>query len=182
MKVQELMSKKVITVTPDASFALIWQIIFRKHIHGLPVVDKNNTLIGIIAEEDLLAKLYPSYQEYVDNFRSASDFEEMEKNIGELKRLTAQDVMNKTIYLTYPQAPVLQALSKMIVRQVRQLPVIDQERKLVGIITKGDIFGHLFKTYLSLPRVPFRRRPLKKKPTKKPAQKKKPKKPTKLRA
>lgn len=162
MKVKELMSKKVITVPPEASFALLWKIIFKKGIHGLPVVDKDNTLIGIIAEEDLLSKLYPSYQEYIDDFRSASDFEEMEKKIGELKRLKAEDVMNRKIYLTYPETPILRALSKMIVRQVRQLPVIDKQRKLIGVITKGDIFDFLFKRYLNLPQIPFKRRGKKK--------------------
>lgn len=157
MKVKQLMNKRVVSVYPEALFSEIWKIIFKKGIHGLPVVDKNKTLIGIIAEEDLLSKLYPSYQEYIDDFQSAANFEEMEKNIGELKRLRAQDVMNKTIYLTYPETPVLQALSKMIVRQVRQLPVIDRERKLIGIITKGDIFDYLFKNYLNLP-FPFRKK------------------------
>lgn len=167
MRVEELMNKKVVTVSPRTSFATIWEIIFKKGIHGLPVVDKDNTLIGIIAEEDLLAKLYPSYQEYVDDFQSAADFEEMEGNIGELKRLRARDVMNKTIFLTYPKKPILQALSKMIVRQVRQLPVIDEKRKLIGIITKGDIFDYLFKTYLRLPLKPFKREEKKKKASKK---------------
>lgn len=156
MKVRELMSKKVTSVSPDASFASVWKIIFKKGIHGLPVVDKDNTLIGIIAEEDLLSKLYPSYQEYMDDFRSASDFEEMEEKIGELKKLQAQDIMNRKIHLTYPEGPILRALSKMIVRQIRQLPVIDKQRKLIGIITKGDVFDYLFKRYLSLPRLPFK--------------------------
>jgi len=151
MRVKQLMSKRVVSVSPKASFTELWKIIFKKGIHGLPVIDKNKILIGIIAEEDLLSKLYPSYQEYVDDFQSATDFEEMEKNIGELKKLRAQDVMNKSIHLTYPETAILQALSKMIIRQVRQLPVIDNEGKLIGIITKGDIFDYLFKNYLSLP-------------------------------
>lgn len=158
MKVKELMSKKVISVFPNASLSSIWKIIFKKNIHGLPVVDKNNTLVGIIAEEDLLAKLYPSYEEYMDDFRSASNFEEMEEKIGEIKRLKAEDVMNKRIYLTRPETPILRALSKMIVRQVRQLPVIDEQRKLIGIVTKGDVFDFLFKNYLSLPRASFRKK------------------------
>lgn len=150
MKVKEVMSKKVITVSPETSFAKVWEIIFKKGMHGLPVVEKDNTLVGIIAEEDLLSKLYPSYKEYVDDFRAASDFEEMEESIGELKGLEAKDVMNRRIYLAYPEDPILKALSKMIIRQVHQLPVIDKKRKLVGIISKGDIFDYLFEKYLHL--------------------------------
>lgn len=157
MKVEELMSKKVITVLPDASFTLIWKIIFKKGIHGLPVVDKDGTLIGIISEEDLFSKLYPSYGEYIDDFRAASNFEEMEKNIREIKGLKAKDVMSRRIYLAHPEDPILRALSTMMIRQVWQLPVTDKKRKLVGIISKGDIFDYLFETYLSLPLKPFRR-------------------------
>ena len=158
MKVKELMNKKVITVSLNASLSLVWKIIFKKAIHGLPVIDKDNTLVGIIAEEDLLSKLYPSHREYIDDFRSASNFEEMENKIRELKTLKAKDIMSKRIYLTYPEKPILYALSKMIVRKVRQLPVVDKQRKLIGIITKGDVFDFLFKKYLSLPKVPFKKK------------------------
>lgn len=151
MKVSQVMNKSAVMVKPQASFAMVWELIFKKGIHGLPVIDTKKKLIGIIAEEDLLAKLYPSYSEYIDDFTRVSTFEIMEEKIGGLKKLTAKDLMNRKIHLAYPDDPILKALSKMIVRKVRQLPVIDYEQTLLGIITKGDIFDILFKKYFYVP-------------------------------
>lgn len=145
------MSKDIVTVSPLASFARLWEVIFKKGIHGVPVCEKEK-LVGIIAEEDLLGKLYPSYEEYITDFTSTSKFEEMEGNLGHLTELKASDIMNRKIYLTYPERPIMRALSKMIVRQIRQLPVVESGsgNKLVGMITKGDIFDALFNKYLKI--------------------------------
>lgn len=155
MKVSDVMTKKVVVVPPKARFAEVWEIIFKKGVHGLPVIDKEKKLIGIIAEEDLLAKLYPSYSEYIEDFTTASKFEVMEEKIGGLKKLTACDLMNRKVYLCYPEDPLLKALSKMILHQVRQLPVIDYEQTLLGIITQGDIFDVLFKKYFRVSNLNF---------------------------
>lgn len=156
MRVFEVMSTSMITVSPDTPFASVWKIIFKKRIHGLPVVDKDNKLLGIIAEEDLLLRLYtsyklhPLYEKYLSDFVSGESFEKMEKKLIKLRKLRAKDVMNQKVYLTYPERPILRALSKMIVRQVRQLPVITKKKEVIGVITKGDIFDALFKKYLRL--------------------------------
>lgn len=153
MQVKDIMSKDVITVSKQASFARIWEIIFKKHIHGLPVC-REGKLVGIIAEEDLLNKLYPSYEDYVYDFMHATRFEQMEEKLGELTKLRAKDIMNRKIFLTYPDIPIMRALSKMILRRVRQLPVVEPGtgNKLVGVVTKGDIFDSLFNKYLKIPR------------------------------
>ena len=156
MQVHEVMSTKITTVSPEASFSSVWQIIFKKGIHGLPVVDKDNKLLGIIAEEDLLSKLYssyrhhPLYEKYLSDVASAKSFEKMEKELKKLTKLRAKDVMNRKVYLTYSEKPILRALSKMMVRRVRQLPVITRKKEVIGMITKGDVFDSLFKKYLRL--------------------------------
>lgn len=146
MKVLEIMTKDVVTVTPSSPFAEIWECIFKEGIHALPVTYYNK-MVGIIAEEDLLAKLYPSYEDYIGDFVSATKFRQMEDKLGELTNLTAKDIMNKKIYLTYPDREIMRALSKMMLRRVRQLPVVEpgSGNKLVGMITKGDIFDALYK-------------------------------------
>ncbi|MBI4999290.1 CBS domain-containing protein [Candidatus Gottesmanbacteria bacterium] len=142
------MSRRVTTVSFSTSFAKCWELIFKKGIHGLPVVDNKKYLLGIIAEEDLLGRLYPSYKEFFNDITGSMDLEGMEEKIHELTRLKAEDIMNKKVFTTAPQVPILRALSLMIVHQVRQLPVIDKKKKVIGIISKGDIFDALFKKHL----------------------------------
>jgi len=147
MKVVEVMSVNVITVSPKASIRDLWTAIFKKGIHGIPVVDSKKKLLGIVAEEDLLKPLYPTYENLIEDFVSASDFEEMEGKIDELTKLKAEHVMSKKVIFTRPDTPIMRALSRMIARKVRQLPVISQDNVLIGMITKGDIFDVLFKKH-----------------------------------
>lgn len=143
MNVYQLMNKKLIVTPPDVLLPKIWTIIFEKHIHSLPVVDKNHKLLGIIAEEDLLKKLFPDYSTLTE-FPLDND-EEINDRLLKLKKLTAAEIMNKRVLFTRSESHIMRALSRMIIRKVRQLPVLDENNRIIGMITKGDIFDWLFK-------------------------------------
>lgn len=149
MKVWQVMNKKTVSVSPEASFYEVWNLLFKKHTHSVPVVDKKGTLLGIIALGDVVAKLYPSYSDTMEEFLTESTFEDLEEKIDEVKTIKASAIMCKEIHCAYPDDPVLKALSKMIVRRVRQLPVVDENGKLVGVVSKRDIFDKLFLSRLS---------------------------------
>ncbi|MDO8657403.1 MAG: CBS domain-containing protein, partial [Candidatus Levybacteria bacterium] len=78
MKVSDVMSTQVNTVSPDTSVSSVAQIIFGHNINGVPVV-KDRKLVGFITERDILSRFYPSMQEYVEDPVSARDFEGMEE-------------------------------------------------------------------------------------------------------
>lgn len=145
MKVHQIMRTSVITVTPKTPFKELWEAIFKKRLHSLPVVDAQNTLLGIIAEEDLVRRLYPDFSEIIDDFKTASDFEEMESNVGKLTELKAGDVMHTRVIFTRADTPIMRALSRMLVRNVRQLPVVSGEGVVIGVISKRDIVDALMK-------------------------------------
>ncbi|MBI3577655.1 CBS domain-containing protein [Candidatus Gottesmanbacteria bacterium] len=150
MKVHQVMSVDIIAVKSKTPFRDIWKAIFKKHIHALPVIDQKRRIIGIISEEDLMKPLYPDYQHLIEDFAAASDFEDMEEKIHDLIKLKAEHIMNKRIIFTRPETPIMRALSRMIVRSVRQLPVLAENNTLLGVISKGDIFDTLFKKHLRL--------------------------------
>ncbi|KKS41151.1 MAG: hypothetical protein UV61_C0011G0018 [Candidatus Gottesmanbacteria bacterium GW2011_GWB1_43_11] len=146
MKVRELMNKQVITGSPNTALPEIWKLIFKKHIHGLPIVDKQGKLLGIVSEEDLLTKLFPDYADVIPDFAAGEEIDEdLKEKFDKLKKLTAEKVMNRRVVYTLPESNIMRALSRMIVRKIRQLPVVDEEGKLLGMISKGDIFDGLFK-------------------------------------
>ncbi|PJE63658.1 inosine-5-monophosphate dehydrogenase [Candidatus Roizmanbacteria bacterium CG10_big_fil_rev_8_21_14_0_10_45_7] len=146
MRVKEVMQKKVTTIIPSTSLREIWNLIYKKHIHSLPVV-VGKKMVGIISDKDILSKLYPSYEEVISDFVHARRFEDMEDRLGELSGLKAKDIMTTTIYLTYPERPIMRALSKMLLRNIRQMPVVEenQENILIGMISRTDIFRALYK-------------------------------------
>ncbi len=148
MIVSQIMSKGVVTVSPETPYREIWKRFFSKHIHTLPVVDKNNKLVGIITREDLLRPLYPQYQDVFEYLESSKDFEAMEDRVRELEPLKAKALMSGTVVFTRADTLIMRVLSRMIVRNVDQLPVLTEDDKVIGVITKGDIFYTLFRTHL----------------------------------
>ena len=148
MKVKDVIRKDLVTTTLDAPFREIWKIIFQKHFNAIPVVDKKHSLVGIVTKEDILQKLYPDLQEFVENLESLADFEDMEKKIMDLSGLKAKDVMSRSVIFTRLDTPVMRALSRMIVRSVNQLPVLDHNDLVIGMVTKGDVFYALFRYHL----------------------------------
>lgn len=148
MRVSEIMSKSVVTASVTTTIRDLWKALFTKNINALPVTDKSNRLVGIVTKEDLLSALYPDYQEYIEDFASASDFAEMEEKLADIASIKAGDIMNKRVIFTREDTMIMRALSRMIARRLNQLPVLTQDNKLVGMITKGDIFRALFRKQL----------------------------------
>lgn len=149
MKVFQAMTRKVISVSPEDTLKEVGRIIFGKKIDAVPVVDGRGKLVGIVAEGDLLSKFYPSHSEFVEDFVDASKFEEMEEDASGILKMKVKDVMKKDVVCTYPDVPLLRAASKMIVRKIGRLPVVERETtKLVGVISKGDVFKAILKLHI----------------------------------
>lgn len=149
MKVADVMSRDIVTVTLDTPYRDLWKAIFKKHVNAMPVVDREKKLLGIITREDLLEPIYPQYQEVMENLTTARDFEGMEERLHDLVTLKARDVMCKRVIFTRDTTPIMRALSRMIVRRVNQIPVLTESDRLVGMVTKGDVFYSLFRRHFA---------------------------------
>lgn len=143
MRVRDAMSRKIVVALPSATFTELWKKIFAHRITAIPIVDNSKRLVGIVTREDLLKILYPGYKDLILDFTVIPDFEEMEISIRQLSAKKAKDVMNKRVIFTREDTEIMRALSRMIIRQVHQLPVLDEMDKLIGVVTKGDIFNVL---------------------------------------
>jgi CBS-domain-containing membrane protein len=145
MHVADIMSRDVVTVTTDTAYKKIWQRVFSKHVNAVPVVDAKGKLAGLITREDLLAVLYPKYQDVMENLETDAEFSAMEDRFKELAHLTAAKLMAKSVVFTRTDTLIMRALSRMMVQHLNQLPVLDENDVVVGIVTKGDVFYSLFR-------------------------------------
>ncbi len=149
MVIADVMSKRVTVVYADTTLRLLWKTIFQRRVNAVPVVDARKKMLGIITKDDILKLLYPDYEDLMEGLFSSHDFEEMEDRIHELNTKKARDIMCKRVIYTRVDTPIMRALSRMISRNVNQLPVLERNNdKLVGIVAKGDIFRALFKKHL----------------------------------
>ncbi|MBU1327395.1 CBS domain-containing protein [Patescibacteria group bacterium] len=149
MIVREVMTRRVVSAQPQTRYRTLWAYIFKKRITALPVVDKERILVGIVSREDLLKPLYPDYKDFLETLGLPIDYDQIEERVHDLTELTAKDVMCKRVIFCRDTTPVMRALSRMIVRQIHQLPVVADDNRLVGVVTKGDIFYALFSKHLN---------------------------------
>jgi CIC family chloride channel protein len=116
--VKDAMTNRVTTVKPEMLLSEIAELMSKNGIKGMPVVDNNGNLIGVVTLTDIL-QIHPV----------------------ERTQKTAGDVMTKELIVTYPDEDLSVAFDKMTSNQIGRLPVVDPKnnKKPIGIITRGDI-------------------------------------------
>lgn len=142
MKVSDIMQRSVVTVSPETPLREVGRLIFSLGLAGIPVV-QDRKLVGIVTEKDILAKFHPSVREYMEDPVNTSDFEQMEKNLGEYLNVPTKTIMSKNPTNISQDTPLVKAQSIMFVNQVSRLPIVDKAGNLIGIVSQGDIFRQL---------------------------------------
>lgn len=148
MKVRDIFQKKVNYLTPDTSLSEASKYIFGHKHKGLPVVinGKTKKLIGFITEQDILSRVFPDVRNLMEDYIHERDFEVMEARVKNVLSQKVKDAMCKKVVSIHIDDAVLKAESIMSVKSISRLPVVDSKGKLIGIITKGDIFKALVGT------------------------------------
>lgn len=149
MKVADCMSKQVDFVGTDSLVQDVARLIFGRGINGVPVCEEKK-LVGFITERDILAQFYPSIQEYVEDPLNATDFEAMEEKASEIFEKKALEIMSESPVTVSTNTPLLRAQSLMFIHKVGRLPVVNEDKELVGILSKSDIFRAVVGNKLEL--------------------------------
>lgn len=141
MKAKDIMTKNVVTVTPDTLIEDIVKLMIKHHISGLPVVDDSGKMVGIVSEKDLILKErgFPfsvlRVPGLVDRLISLDDFTE---EVAEVRKKTAAAVMTTDIITAHPDDNVGHVAWEMVQTNHNRIPVVE-DGVLVGIITRADI-------------------------------------------
>lgn len=146
---KDVFKKKFVSISPTATLYDAAKLIFGKMHSGIPVVTgKKNKLVGFITDQDITSEMFPSVKDIMEDYVHERDFEAMEKKIKPILRKKVEDVMSKRVIAIHVEDPVLKAEALMKLKDVRRLPVVDDEKHLIGIISKGDIFRALVRPEL----------------------------------
>ena len=128
IKASDIMQTNLITVTQDTPAPEAINILGQNSITGLPVVDDDMTLIGLVSEKDVLNMAY----------RIMTD------TIGDpIMSQTVGDIMTKEIVSFRPDDSLADVCQCFMNRPFRRVPVVDNG-KLVGLISRKDIISHSF--------------------------------------
>jgi CBS domain-containing protein len=154
LQISKIMSKKVITVSPDESIFETESVLFNNEIRRVVVV-KNKIPVGIITYRDFIpAKTFDMHREFTDpaereEISQNSQINEFNVNrLSYLLTFSARDIMTKNPFVVYPDDVVYTAAILMIRHDISGIPVI-KNKKLVGIVTKSDIVNVLANEKIS---------------------------------
>jgi acetoin utilization protein AcuB len=129
MFIARSMTRKVITIHPETGVLEARDLMQRYKIHSLPVVGPEGTLIGIVTDRDVRSAM-PA------GISSEEELGRLKERLGELK---IKDIMTSQVVTLSPNNTLEDALLLMQQVHVGALPVIDRDRKILGIITVRDL-------------------------------------------
>lgn len=136
MRVEDVMTAEVATVKPEASLKDAARELTGRRISGMPVVDDDGRVIGVISEADVLAKEEPEQEPRAGAIARLLD-RGREEPAG-LGARVVREAMTSPAITIEPHWPVAMAAEQMIEGGVNRLPVVQQGR-LVGIVTRADL-------------------------------------------
>lgn len=143
MHVKDVMHKDVTSLSPSTNALEALQIILNKHISGLPVIDKEGNLHGMLTEKEFLKVILPGYIEQVGTM-IYTGYDKTIKKMQGLKNLTVKDVMREKVITTNPSVSLAEIARLMLTQRIRRIPVIEND-KVIGIITREDVVKTIAK-------------------------------------
>lgn len=153
MKVKDFMIRDVISVQASITVKELLNLLVQHRIGGVPVVDSENKLLGMISDGDIIRHLAPReeavhdlfFSVYVEKGETEKDVLEREINKG------IDHVMHKRhIYTVREEDDFDKVIRILSHHHFKKLPVVNSEERVVGVISRGDIVHHLVKVIAEL--------------------------------
>jgi CBS domain-containing protein len=117
MKIKDLMTPDVSFVPPDTAVADIARRMRDEDIGAVPVVE-NDRMIGIVTDRDIVVRCVA---------------------LGSLEGATARTAMSPRVLYCYEDQSVNEVLENMAEQQIRRMPVVNRDKRLVGVVSIGDL-------------------------------------------
>lgn len=146
IKTADIMTRDVITVSPDMEISEAAGILLDNHINGAPVVDSQGSLLGILCQSDLIAQQkklpIPSLFTFLDGLFPLSSANQLEKEVRKIAATTVSQAMTGNPVAVTPDTGIEAVAGLMVDNSFHTLPVV-KEGKLVGIVGKEDVLRTL---------------------------------------
>lgn len=146
LTVKDVMKTDIISVSPESEITHATKLLLENHINGVPVIDKNEKLVGIICQSDIIAQQkklpIPSFFSFLDGFVSLSSMKNLEKEVKKISAITVSQAMTPNPVTVRPDTLIEVVAALMVDNNFHTLPVVEGG-KLVGIVGKEDILRTL---------------------------------------
>ncbi|MDA8164013.1 MAG: CBS domain-containing protein [Desulfobacteraceae bacterium] len=148
LKARDIMTREVLTVTPEMPVEQLADLLWEHRISGAPVLDESGKLVAVATESDLIDQTkkvhIPTVAAILDSIIVLENPHKLDEEIRKMAGSRVKDIATRKLVTVTTEAPLDEIASIMARQRVHTLPVVDAEGKLVGVIGKSDII----KTYI----------------------------------
>jgi len=148
MKVKNIMTLDVVTVTPETDIAYAAKLLLENEFNGLPVIDSAGNLVGILCRSDLIAQQkkfpIPTVFTLLDGFFPLRSIKRLEEEAQKIAATRVSHAMTGDPVTVRPDTDVDEVAEIMIDQHFHTLPVVDTNNRLVGVVGKKDLLESLF--------------------------------------
>ncbi|MEN2766323.1 CBS domain-containing protein [Ornithinibacillus xuwenensis] len=146
MKVKEFMITDVISIRENTTVRELLQILVSNKIGGVPVVNMDDVLVGIISDGDVIRYLKPSSRTVYDMFAivMVSEREKLSEKLRySLNKSVAEMMITKDIKTLSTENDIDDALHIFSQHHFKKIPVIGRDKRVVGVVSRGDLLRHI---------------------------------------
>ncbi|MFH2060114.1 MAG: CBS domain-containing protein [Pseudomonadota bacterium] len=142
IKAKDIMETNIISVTPQTKIAKAVKILLENHINGVPVINDQEEIVGILCQSDLIFQQkeipFPPIFTILDSFIPLSSSQKMEDEFKKISAATVEQAMVKNPVTVNADTPISEIASLMVEKHFHTIPVV-QKNRVIGIIGKEDI-------------------------------------------
>ncbi|MCP4672842.1 MAG: CBS domain-containing protein [Desulfobacula sp.] len=139
---RDIMETDVIKVSPDTDIVSAAQILLENHINGVPVVDADDKLQGLLCQSDLIFQQkkvsMPPVFSMLDSIIPLSSSKQFDEEFKKIAAINVDEAMVKNPVTAHLDMPISVIASLMVEKHFHTIPVVEENR-LVGIIGKEDV-------------------------------------------
>jgi CBS domain-containing protein len=156
MKIEDAMEVNVVKFKSTDKIVDVAQVLRNNKISGAPVVNDENHVVGILSEGDIMRMLeihspkinliLPAPLDLIElPVKMKHEMDEIAEDMERASSVLIGDIMTKKVVTISKDAQISDAAELMDSHHIKRLPVVDENHKLIGIVTRGDIIGAMVK-------------------------------------
>ncbi|MGC8503466.1 MAG: CBS domain-containing protein [Acidithiobacillus sp.] len=144
---RELMTTAFVAVQADDPVEKVGSVLLESGHHSLPVLDKDGRLVGMIGERDLIdahRRVHlPTLVTILDALIPLGGMHEYKEELRKVTAVTAAQLASTQVVTAAPDEDADAVAEKLLRKDIHAVPVVDGEKRVVGIITRSDVLRNL---------------------------------------
>jgi CBS domain-containing protein len=147
---QDIMTENVITIKKESSIEELSEILLKNKISGVPVVDGDGKIAGVVTEADIIVQdtdlHFPRYFKLLDGIIYLDSLNRFMDSLKKHLATKVEDIMVAKVRTISPETTISDIAELMLQQKINRLPVVDEDNKVIGIVTRADIVRSMIPT------------------------------------